>query len=495
MDDSRTALYALGLLLVLLGVGESTRRVCAWPAEISRKMIHAGTAALVILATLSFDEALIPILMALPFALINLVAVPRRWIPSMHAIERRSWGTVTFPLAFIVLALSCWMQAPERLVALQVAFVVMGLADPAAALLGERWGRRTYDVGGGVKSWVGTSAFAVVAGVGTLVALTLLADLSWQDRCLLSTLVALATTIAEMLAGRGWDNLVVACVAAAVVVCWQEAPEAQGQMIAAVVLCLIAGLLSVRVGFLQPSGALAAGLLGFILLGLGGPWWLAPALVFFVLASLLSKLGRRRKAQARTLADKGSRRDAHQVYANGGVAGWLALFQVLWPTSPLWHWGLLGALAAAAADTWGTEVGTWARGATRHLLTGRPVPPGLSGGVSLWGTIGSVLGALTVGATALGLGHPSASSAALAVGLVTVAGVIGALADSAAGASVQALYEDPLRDHPTERPRSDQGPHRLIRGVAWIDNDRVNLICTLVGAAAAMALASLAFAP
>jgi uncharacterized protein (TIGR00297 family) len=486
MNDGITALYALGLLLGLVGSGELMRRVLAWPAELSRKVIHIGTAMLVVVATLSFEGAEIPILLSLPFVLVNLVAIPRRWIPSMHDIERRSWGTVTFPLAFIALAHSCWLRAPDRLLGLQVAFVVMGLADPAAALAGERWGRRTYDLGGGKKSWVGTGAFGLVAWLGTWSALTVLSGLPGQDRLMLASLVALTTTLAEMVIGRGWDNLVIACVTAAVVVTWVEAPAARERLMLAVAFCLIAAVLSVLAGWLQRSGAVAAFLLGFVLLGLGGARWLVPALVFFVLASVLSKLGRRRKAEARALADKGGRRDAGQVYANGGVGGWLVIASVLWP-SPLWHWGLLGAVAAAAADTWGTEVGTFVRGATRHVLSGRPMPPGLSGGVSLWGSVGSLLGALSIGATVLAFGHEG-QSVALAVGLVTAAGLLGAFADSVAGASVQALYEHPITGRPTERATSDHGRHHLIRGQPWIDNDRVNFLCTSIGALAALAL-------
>jgi uncharacterized membrane protein len=111
----------------------------------------------------------------------------------------------------------------------------------------------------------------------------------------------------------------------------------------------------------------------------------------------------------------------------------------------------------------------------------------MSGGVSFWGSVGSLLGALTIGATVLGLGT-TAGSTALAVGLVACAGLLGAFADSVAGASVQALYQHPVTHEVTERAASAAGPHRLVRGRVWIDNDRVNLFCTLVGAAAGAAL-------
>lgn len=489
MNDLETALYAIGLLLLLLIVGEGARRVLRWPAEHSRKLIHAGTALLVLIATRAFEDPTIPVLLALPFTFANIVAVPRRWLPSMHAISRKSWGTVTFPLSFIGLAIACWWLDPSRLIALQVAFVVMGFADPAAALAGQRWGRKSFDYGGGKKSWVGTTTFALVAWTGTLSAATMLSDLPLREVLLMAALVSAVSTVGEMLVGRGWDNLAVAGLSAAVVVGWLELGPARELMVVAVVVCLVAALLSIWLGVLQRSGALAAGVLGFVLLGFGGLRWLLPAAVFFVLASLLSKLGRRRKAGAREIADKGSRRDAGQVFANGGVAGVLALLSLLLP-SPFWYWGMIGAFAAAAADTWGTEVGTFFRGATRHVLTGRRVTPGLSGGVSLGGTLGSVVGAVTVGSSVVWPeARPESVALVFALGLVTVAGVVGAFADSVVGATLQAVYEDPRTGKPTERARSEAGEHALIRGYRWVDNDAVNLICTGVGAGVAMLFA------
>lgn len=489
MNELDSAIYALGAMLILLIAGEGARRALGWPAEHSRKLIHAGTALLVLLATRAFESPVIPILLALPFTFVNIIAVPRKWLPSMHAISRRSWGTVTFPLSFIGLAITCWWLDPSRLIALQVAFVVMGFADPAAALAGQRWGRQSYDYGGGQKSWVGTLTFAVVAWAGTFITATTLSDLGFTEVLLVATLVSAASTVGEMLVGNGWDNLAVAGLSAAVVVGWLELGPARELMVLAVVLCFVAALISMWLGFLQRSGALAAGLLGFVLLGFGGLVWLAPAGIFFVLASLLSKAGRRRKVKARRIADKGSRRDAGQVFANGGVAGMLALLSLLLP-SPVWYWAMLGAFAAAAADTWGTEVGTFLRGTTRHVLTGRRMAPGLSGGVSLGGTVGAIVGASSV-ATAVLLFRAELEvfEVAVSMAVVVAAGLIGAFTDSVLGATLQAVYEDPRSGEPTERPRSQGGEHALIRGYRWMDNDGVNLICTSVGAAVALVVA------
>lgn len=214
--------------------------------------------------------------------------------------------------------------------------------------------------------------------------------------------------------------------------------------------------------------------------GIGGLPAAEVLLAFFISSSLLSRLGVRRK---RLLVDWGKQgaRDASQVLANGGVAMMCVAF------SPVTHAPLLlafaAALAAATADTWSTEIGTLARRA-RSILTFRPVVTGLSGGVSLPGTLAQLGGAAFV------------ASVAYAVHLapfwpVAIGGVAGGLFDSILGASVQSLRWCPSCARPCEtNPHVCGTPTTMFRGLSWVDNDAVNFLATLCGAAVAVLVAS-----
>ena len=226
---------------------------------------------------------------------------------------------------------------------------------------------------------------------------------------------------------------------------------------------------------LTAGGAAAGATFGWMLLALGGAGWAVPALAFFGLSTALSRVGRRRKRRAEALAAKGSRRDLAQVAANGGVAAACLAAWAVWPAAPLYG-AFLGALAAAAADTWATEVGTYVGGPTRRLGLGRRVPPGTSGGVSVAGSLGAVAGALSVALAA-------APFAALPVALGAAAGgLAGALTDTALGATLQARYRAPDGTL-TERTRADGAALPLGAGWRWLGNDGVNGVCTAVGAA------------
>jgi uncharacterized protein (TIGR00297 family) len=251
------------------------------------------------------------------------------------------------------------------------------------------------------------------------------------------------------------------------------------------VIGLAAGLLvsaaAYRIGALTPSGFWAAAITGGLVFGLGGWPWAALLLTFFITSSGLSKAFARRKRPLDEKFAKGSRRDAGQVLANGGLAALLALGLARWPeAAALWVLAT-GALAAVNADTWATELGVLSPTAPRLITTGRPTERGASGAISLVGTLAGFGGALLVGSVAA-LAQPH-----LAAGLVLAAGLGGlggALVDSLLGATLQAIFYCPTCQKETERtPLHLCGTPTLpYRGLPWLDNDWVNFLCSLAGA-------------
>ena len=255
----------------------------------------------------------------------------------------------------------------------------------------------------------------------------------------------------------------------------------------------VVAYLGYRAHALTRSGTVAACLVGGTIFGLGGLGWAALLVLFFVASSALSfvKASDPRKARAAEVFEKGGRRDAMQVFANGGVGTLLALLVPFASPEllPVLSSGYVGAMAAATADTWATEIGVLSRSQPRLITTGRPVPVGTSGGVTLLGSAASLAGALFIGiATALlaALDLPWLSVAGNGASLLLAAaigGVSGSLVDSLLGATVQAACYCPMCAKPTESRVHRCGTQaRLVGGHPAVTNDVVNLLATLTGA-------------
>jgi uncharacterized protein (TIGR00297 family) len=249
---------------------------------------------------------------------------------------------------------------------------------------------------------------------------------------------------------------------------------------------LVAGL-AWRARQLTGAAAVAAACLGAVST-LAGLDWVALLLAFFGTSVALGRAGRatKRARTAAVLAPEAGR-TVRQVLANGGVfgAGALAAIVTVGPAgmSAEPRAVALGALAAATADTWATEIGTWIGGTPRHLLTWRPLTPGLSGGVTPAGTAATVAGALLLASIAVACGWPRPVVVAGAIG-----GIAGSLADSLLGATLQATRRS-ADGTMTERAQDVHGRATMhATGLRWIDNDAVNLACTVTGALVALAV-------
>jgi len=256
-----------------------------------------------------------------------------------------------------------------------------------------------------------------------------------------------------------------------------------GRMPGGFVLAALISIIARRARSLTASGAVAATVIGTLALAADLSWGLL-LIVYFAASAALSHLGKASKERrtASILAKSGPR-DAVQVLANGAMFGAAALGAMLGP-DVRWIALVAGSLAASAADTWATEIGTLYGGSPRSILTLRTVPVGTSGGISAIGTIAAVAGALFVAMVVAALGWTW-----IVVRNVIIGGVAGALVDSLLGATVQSRRRCDACGRETERAVHDCGtPTRHVRGLTWLDNDMVNFLSNAAGALVAVLL-------
>jgi uncharacterized protein (TIGR00297 family) len=255
----------------------------------------------------------------------------------------------------------------------------------------------------------------------------------------------------------------------------------------------IAAVIAFRRGSVDAGGGVAGTALGALIFGFGGPLWWVVLMVFFVTATAAGRVRHREKEWLSSIHQKGERRDLFQVLANGGLG---ALTAVLYRITgnPSWAAAFAVSFAASNADTWASEIGVLSRAEPVSLAGFRSLPRGISGGVTLLGTTAAAVGAFLIGAVFgvdnLMLRLPPGSFLRVLL-FVAAGGFAGSLVDSLLGATIQARYasRDPSR-RATERRRGSAGAeNELVHGLAFVNNDVVNILSGAVVTALAALLA------
>lgn len=384
--------------------------------EARRKAVHLGCLLFALLLRwLSWKGAL---LMACCALLFNAFVLPHL---SGRALERDSErergysiGMLLYPGTLIVLILIF----RERLELVGAAWALMALGDGMASVAGRGFGRRPLSWNP-AKTWEGFLAHVLFGGVGAAFLLLWISGHVPLD-------------------GGGWPGLLehpevlAACLGAALFTAWLESLDSGlddnllvpiggggaawlGTLVLATTpdrdwgaalerglpalgLCALLGAAAWSLRSLSVSGAVAAALLGAVVAGFGGWGAFLVLCAFFVLGTAATKAGRRVKESRGIAEERGGRRAAGNVLANGGFAACCALLVAPGSAAdlaPLAGLALVAGLATAAFDTVSSEVGKAFGRRTLLPASGRPVPPGTEGAVSLEGTAaGCVAGAL-----------------------------------------------------------------------------------------------------
>jgi uncharacterized protein (TIGR00297 family) len=198
-------------------------------------------------------------------------------------------------------------------------------------------------------------------------------------------------------------------------------------------MLLLAGALSVASGRIDARGAATGVLVGFFIFMGGGFVHLGLLLVFFVAGSAASRWKLRQKEDLLLAEARHAKRSVANVLANGGVAGLCGLLAWLLPDQEtIWQIMLACSLAAACADTLSSELGNIYGRRFVNILSFKPDVRGRDGVISLEGTLWGVAGALLIAMAAL----PAHNHVKL-FAIILFAGILGNIADSVLGASLQ----------------------------------------------------------
>jgi uncharacterized protein (TIGR00297 family) len=448
-----------------------------WPAFLARKLLHiAGVGALTVSPFIIYDDTIL-ISLVLIFSLILFFAVRFRWL-GVDIYNRPSWGIALFPLSFLLL----WFWwGREQLDLIVYPMLVLTLADAGAALIGKLSGKLAYNLTGDDKTIPGSMAFALFSiGILGFLPLYLLqidfpipfpfGEMVFRPAHIIIIVCAISF-IAAALEGAtsgGGDNVTVPLSVSWMLAVLPGLPiTGLAWLFPLILLHVLLAVWAFKKRWLDLGGAVVAGILGLIIC-IGGGWfpWILIGL-FFLSGSILSKM------EASNVLVSGSKlgkpRDYRQVLSNGAVA----LICMIWygisrGELPLFLFCV--SIAISTSDTWSSSIGNWAGGTVVDIFGFRPLPVGISGGVSWQGTLAGLAGATIIGWLSFWWGGSKPLP-------IILFGFFGMLADSAIGSKWQVRYQ--LHGKMLE---DGAGVIGLVpeKGVKWLTNDLVNILSNAI---------------
>lgn len=466
MNDS-LLLTAAGIFIAILAlVLEIAARRKIIPFWLCRKLLHITAIGIcggivLVLNRIEMLRWIVAIACLLLFILVSLGVFFK------EENGRRSWGIALFPLPF--LALLCMHDAERGLIALPM--LSLAFCDAAAAIVGTLWGRHIFYWNKDPKSREGSVAFWICASIllswPYFSPIDGLESLHVNNNYLLSLpLLALFSTLAEALGSRGNDNVWIPLTVWAGLLC-MEVAQPDWVVIVGVSLSIpFFYLIISRLKWLNQAGIAGAIILGGLVM-LSQGWRALVLPIFFLLSSTL--LGKFRKGSSQREAKAGKPRDAIQVMANGGIFLILCCLTLVWPQTELLV-ALALSMSVSTADTWASEVGAWLGKRTLDIRTFQQIEKGLSGGISIAGTLAAIVGSSAI-AVISAIFFVELRNTSLVL-IITIGGFAGMLLDSILGSRLQARYTNINGQH-SDVPLEG---FRLSRGWPWLNNDAVNLL-------------------
>lgn len=492
----------IGLLLSILLVFICF--VIAYPVskknpETARKIVHIGAAHWYFIYA-GFFTSPVPALIGLPVvaALVAAANATGMFDKTLgQGNKKRNWGLVWYPVSIFIMILMGKFGI-GGMTELGVGLLGMGWGDGLAAIVGMKFGKHRLNTG---KSLEGMAAF--------FAAVTVIAFL-FTHNILLSVVCGLTGAVFEFMTPFGLDNITVPLVLYATVAFWPKSAMLLGF---ALMACL-----AYKWKLLTANGVVGAFVLAVLCTWIFGLAGLVLLLLFFASANVIGKIRDHiQKEEGNFTEKKNSRRDLMQVLANGLMAVLAAVVfavsdsylrtnaltaadaKALLPMRMMFAAIVMfgAAMTEATSDTWAGEIGRLSKKPPVSLKTGKIVPRGVSGGVTLLGYGGGLAGAAFIAVFWYVLFSGTAGPAdalmkklPLGIAVITLSGFAGCIFDSVLGAYFQALYIDADSGKYTEKKKSPSGKdNALFSGVHWMDNDMVNLASNFLSAVMAFTVA------
>ncbi len=458
---------AMGLIAYKLGL----------PKKYSRKVVHIAVGFEWVILYRYMGASIHFLAVCLAFTALLLISHMKKLLPMISSDSENAPGTVYYGVAMSVMALIS-LFVPDMLIPFGIGVFCTSLGDGFAGVIGQlikKFNPRLY----GKKTLFGMLANFVFSFAAAYV-FSLIFEL--KISLLYCIAIAILSVGLETVTGYGLDNITTT-LGVSFFTYGVLYFDKIGLFVIPILVtpALIAVVLSRRVLtplglafaiFLDAVVSLTLGNFGFILL-----------LSFLILSVVTDKIKKLKNESDGITKRASSCRDHIQVLANGLIPMVMAILYSA-TLERAFIAGYIAALCEAFADTAASGIGAFSS-KTFDPFKMRECKRGLSGGMSLIGTLASLVGAALMGGIACALGMADFKFFIIAV----LAAFLGAVFDSFLGSVFQIKYKCTACGELTEREEHCEVPTVRASGFEFFDNDVVNLLSGAFSAALATLLA------
>jgi len=195
----------------------------------------------------------------------------------------------------------------------------------------------------------------------------------------------------------------------------------------------------IKIPLMTKGGWISAGILGTILWGcLSWQGWIS-VVIYLLFGSLVTKIGYKFKKELGIAEKRDGRRGPENVWGSAATGLFFAIMTKFnLANIVFFKIGFAASFAAKLADTFGSEIGK-RFGKETYLITSlKKVKRGTEGGISLEGTLASVLGSIFMSFVMLLLSIISTKYHFI---IVAISGFLATLSESVIGAKFQNKYK------------------------------------------------------
>ena len=396
------------------------------------------------------------------FTLLLVVTYLRKLTPMIASDGDNAPGTVYYGVAMSIMA-TVSLFVPQFVLYFGIGVFATSLGDGFAGLVGQAVKKHNPKIYGR-KSILG---FLTNFCVSTLVPVVFEAVFHMGFKFWECVVIGFFSASVELISTRGLDNITITLGAAFLSYALIYVESIENYLVPIILTPVIIAVV-LKKKALTPFGTLLAVFLDIVVsltLGNGG----FVLLLTFLVGSVLVDKIKKKKIKKDEITKRGECRDVIQVFANGIIPMFFALFFAV-SRNPVFLAGYVAALSEAFSDTAASGFGVFSK-KTFDLFKWRKAERGMSGGVSKIGTLSAFFAAFVIPTLALLFKMINWQLFLIA----SFAAFLGVFFDSFLGSLFQVKYRCPKCKKLTEREWHCKKRCEKVSGFEFFDNDVVNL--------------------